>query len=117
MNNSVRQLQPFGRHFALNGPSLLIPCDGHHFQTMRGETRVFFVFIFFRDGHNSSWTRHHRAESLCVHRLAGFDPRFNIAPPTQAAHGLRHLLLKTSGDRHETQPELEFPLLLSVERR
>jgi hypothetical protein len=50
--NSIRQLQPFGRHFALNGASFLILDYGHHFQAMRRETRVFFVFFVFWVGHN-----------------------------------------------------------------
>jgi hypothetical protein len=44
----------------------LISCYSHHFQTMRGKTRVFFVFIAFQDGHISSCTARDRAGLLCV---------------------------------------------------
>jgi hypothetical protein len=54
--HSVRQPHPFDCHFALNGTRFLIPHYDRHVQAMRGKTRVFFVFIAFRNGHDTSCT-------------------------------------------------------------
>jgi hypothetical protein len=41
MENSIRQLQPLRRHFALNSAAFLICHRRHDFQTMRGVTNEF----------------------------------------------------------------------------
>jgi hypothetical protein len=51
MDNSIRQSQPFGRHFALNGAIFLIRYRRHQFQTMCSVTGVFLVLVIFPKCH------------------------------------------------------------------
>jgi hypothetical protein len=50
--SSLRELNPFGRHFALNGPIFLIWNLRHHLQTMLGVMRVLFVFVVLGSFHD-----------------------------------------------------------------
>jgi hypothetical protein len=45
MQNSIRELKPFGCHLALNGTVVLVLCYRHHVQAMLGIARVFFVLV------------------------------------------------------------------------
>ena len=52
VQNSIRELQPFGRHFAINRTRFLIFGCRYHIQTMRSVTRIFFVLVTLGFGHD-----------------------------------------------------------------
>jgi len=54
VQGGIRQLQPFGCHFAVDRANVLILCNGHHIQAMRRVTHIFFVPVILRNYHNSS---------------------------------------------------------------
>lgn len=56
MQDGVRQLYPFGRHFTVDGTIIPIFYRGHQCQTMRGVPRVFLVLIVVRNGHGDTST-------------------------------------------------------------